>query len=315
MESPESSAEASVAPQPRKRSRWRLRVLVVLAALALTLYAISRLEPEQAKQCGPIIEAVYLVFNPPLEIELTEAGKQFIAEIAAMGGTASRITPDRPVLGIFGARETFVVSFSGANLDDAKLDWLASNHADRVAALHLMGTAVTDHGLRQLKRFKNLSTLTLFDVPAWQRAKQAPSMTGTGFAHLDLPGLVALTIDGFPITDATLSAMPGLPSLANLQLTGTKVEGAGLARIVASKQLGSLILSGSAVTDQGLGHLRGAKGLVSLTLYGMPQLTGAGLKNVAAVPSLRFLSLQGCNVSTTDLAQLKASAPELRIER
>ena len=315
MESPESSIEVSVAPQPRKRSRWRLRVLVVLAALALTLYAISRLEPEQAKQCGPIIESVYLVFNPPLEIELTEAGKGFIAEMAAMGGTASRIAPDRPVLGIFATRETFQVGFSGANLDDAKLDWLASNHADRIAALHLTGTAVTDNGLRHLKRFKNLTTLTLFDVPAWQRAKQAPSMTGTGLAHLDLPGLVSLAIHGFPITDAALSAMPGLPSLATLQLTGTNVEGAGLARFVASKHLSSLVLSGSAVTDQGLGHLRGAKGLVSLTLDGMPQLTGAGLKNVVAVPSLRYLSLQGCYVSNKDMAQLKASAPELRIER
>jgi hypothetical protein len=178
-----------------------------------------------------------------------------------------------------------------------------------------MGTAVTDQGLRHLKRFKNLRSLTLFDVPAWQRAKRAPSSTGAGLAHLDLPGLVALHIDGFPITDATLDAMPDLPSLSMLQLTGTNVEGAGLARFVASKNLGSLILSGSAVTDDGLGHLRGAKGLVSLTLYGMPQLTAAGLKSVAAVPSLRYLALQGCQISNKDVAQLRASAPELRIEQ
>jgi hypothetical protein len=315
MESPESSIDVSVAPRPRKRPRWRLRILVVLGALALTLYCISRLEPEQAKRCGPIIESVYLVFNPPLEIELTEAAKQFIADIAAMGGTASRIAPDRPFLGVFGVRETFVVNFFSTNLDDAKLDWLASNHADRIEGLHLLGTDVADDALRHLKRFKNLRNLTLFDIPAWQRAKQMPSATGLGLAHLDLPGLVSLSIRGFPITDATLNAIPDLPSLATLELTETNVEGAGLARFVASKHLSSLILSGSAITDEGLGHLRGAKGLVSLTLYGMPQLTGAGLKNLAAVPSLRYLSLQGCHVSSKDVAPLRASVPELRIER
>jgi hypothetical protein len=312
---PESSVEISVEPKPRKRPRWRLRVLVGLAALALALFVISRLEPEQAKKCGPIIESVYLVFNPPIDIEVTEAGKQFIAEIAMMGGTASRIPPDRPALGLFGARERFMVNFSGANFDDAKLDWLASHHADRVDALYLMATAVTDDGLRHLKRFKNLRSLTLFDVPAWQRAKQSSSATGSGLAHLDLPGLVALQIDGYPITDATLSAMPALPSLHNLQLTGTNIEGAGLARFVASKNLSSLFLSGSAMTDEGLGNLRSAKGLISLTLSGMPQLTWAGLKNVAAVPSLRYLSLQGCHVSSEDMAQLKDAAPVLRIER
>jgi hypothetical protein len=315
MESPESSVEVSVEPKPRKRARLRLRILVFLAALAFTLFVISRLEPEQAKKCGPIVESVYLVFNPPIEIELTEAGKQFIAEMTMMGGTASRVSPDRRFLGVFGTRERFMVNFSGLDFDDARLDWLASKHAGRIEALFLMGTAVTDNGLRHLKRFKNLRTLSLFNVPAWQRAKQSTPMTGTGLAQLDLPGLVSLSIDGLPITDASLSAIPDLPWLHTLQLTGTNVEGAGLARFVASKNLSSLVLSGSTVTDEGLGHLRGATGLVSLTLYGMPQLTWAGLKNVAAVPSLRYLSLQGCHVSSEDMAQLKASAPVLRIER
>jgi hypothetical protein len=315
MKSPESSVEVSVEPKPRKRPRWRLRVLVGLAALAFTLFVITRLEPEQAKKCGPIIESVYLAFNPPIEIELSEAGKQFIAEIATFGGQAGRIAPDRGFLGIFGTRERFVVNFSGANLDDVKLDWLASNHADRIDSLNLMGTAVTDDGLRHLKRFKNLRSLNLFNVPVWQRTKQSSPTTGAGLAHLDIPGLVALSIDGYPITDATLSAMPALPALSNLQLTGTNIEGAGLARFVASKNLTSLVLSGSAITDEGLGQLRGAKGLISLTLFGMPQLTWAGLKTVAAVSSLQYLSLQGCHVSSEDMAQLKAAAPALRIER
>jgi hypothetical protein len=141
MESPESSVEVSIEPQRRKRPRWRLRVLVVLAALAIILFLISQLEPEQAKKSGPVIEAVYLVFNPTVEIELTENGKQFIAEMATMGGPANRIAPDRGFLGVFGSRERFIVNFSGANLDDTKLDWPASNHADRIDSLGLAVTA------------------------------------------------------------------------------------------------------------------------------------------------------------------------------
>jgi len=58
--------------------------------LSVALFAISRLEPDQAKRYGPFIESVYRVFNPPIEIELTDTGRQFIAEITAQGGSSQR---------------------------------------------------------------------------------------------------------------------------------------------------------------------------------------------------------------------------------
>ncbi len=78
---------------PRKRPRWRLRILLTLGVVVVVLHMISRLEPDQAKSYGPLVESVYQVFNPPIDVELSKDGKQFIADIQAMGGNAGLIEP------------------------------------------------------------------------------------------------------------------------------------------------------------------------------------------------------------------------------
>ncbi len=161
MESNDSPVEVTAEPTLPKRPRWRLRILLACSVLFVALFAISRLEPDQAKKCGPFIESVYRVFNPPVDVELTDSGKQFIAEITALGGHAGRIEPMRGFLDLFGPNETFVVSFSDTIFDDAALARLATTHGDRIGSLHLIDTRVTDDGLRHLKRFANLRHLNL----------------------------------------------------------------------------------------------------------------------------------------------------------
>jgi Leucine Rich repeat len=299
----------------RKRPRWRLRILLAVSVLFAALFAISRLEPDQAKRYGPFIESVYLVFNPPIEIELTDAGRQFIAEMTALGGRAGRIEPAHKFLGLLGTDERFVVTFSDAKFDDAALSRLATNYGDRIGALHLTDTSVTDDGLRHLKRFGNLRYLNLASVaPAWVKRKRLTPITDAGMAHLDLPNLVTLNLDGLPITDAGLKSLPNLPALNSLQLTGTNVQNPGLSRLVAFRKLASLHLNGSAVTDEGLSHLAGASSLVVLSLDGIP-LTAAGLKPVINLKRLTYLSIRGCQVPAADVAEMRANAPSLRIDR
>lgn len=317
MELQTSPVEVKVEPGPRKRPRWRLRILIAFSVLAVALFAISRLEPDQARRCGPVIESVYRVFNPPVEFELTDAGSQFIAEITAMGGTAHRIEPRRRFLGLLGADETFVVSFSVATFDDAALARLATTHGDRIEALHLMDTGVTDDGIRHLKRFGNLTYLNLAsNAPRWVNGKRLTPITDAGLAHLDLRKLGDLNLSGLPITDAGLTSLPDLPALHNLQMADTQVKGPGLGRLVAFRQLSRLHLNGSAVTDDGLGHLAAASSLVVLSLDGT-FVTAAGLKHVAALPQLRELSIRGCQVPDADVADIKADARSrsLRIVR
>jgi hypothetical protein len=304
-----------VEPKPRNRPRWRLRVLLALAVLVVVLHMISRLEPDQAKRLGPPVESVYQVFNPPIEVELSEAGKQFIAEIQAMGGQAGQIEPQRKFFGLMRADETFVVNFSSVKFDDAALAVLASQYGDRIGALHLGGTGVTDDGLKELKRLPNLTSFGIWSgPPRWANGKRLTPITDAGMANLDLKYVVNLSLDGLPITDAGLKSLPDLPSLRSLQLTGTMIEGPGLSRLAGFRNLEHLLLNGSTVTDDGLRHLAGAKSLVVLQLDGIP-LSAAGLKPVITLPSLRNLSIRGCQVPYDDVEQMRTNVPSLRIER
>jgi Leucine Rich repeat len=313
MESQASSV--NVEPKLRKRRKWRLRILIALGVLVFVLYVISQLEPDQAKRYGPFVESVYQVFNPPIEVELSAAGKQFIADIQAMGGNAGRIEPQHKFFGRMSPDEKFVVSFSDAKLDDRALASLATNYRDRIAALHLLDTAVTDDGLKHLREFRSLTALSLFRAgPIWINGKRVDPITDAGIANLDLKNVVNLSLDGVPITDAGLKSLPDLPSLRTLQLTGTKIEGPGLSRIAAFRKLEHLLLNGSAVTDEGLRHLAGAKSIVMLHLDGMP-FSAAGLKPVIALPRLRYLSIRGCQVPYDDVEQMRTNMPTLRIDR
>jgi hypothetical protein len=317
MQSQELPVEVKVEtePKPRKRSRWRLRVLLAFGVFAFALYVISQLEPDQAKRCGPIIESAYLVFHPPIEVPLSEAGKQFIDEIAAMGGTAGRIEPQRRFFGLMRAHESFVVGFSDVKFDDAALERLATNHGDHIAALNLMDTGVTDDGLKHLKRFGNLNSLFLASSsPRWVNGKRLTPITDAGMANLDLPTVVNLSLDGLPITDAGLELLPYMPSLRSLQMTGTQIKGPGLSRLAALRNLQTLLLNGGAVTDEGLAHLAGAKSLMILSLDGMP-LSGAGLKHVITLPRLGYVAIRGCQVPYEDVEEIRAKLPSLRIER
>ena len=313
MESQASSV--SVEPKLRKRRRWRLRILLVLGVLVVVLLMISRLEPDQAKRYGPLVNSVYQVFNPPIEVELSEHGKQFIADIQAMGGNAGLIEPQRRFFGLMRADESFVVNFSNAKFDNSALASLAANFGDRIGALHLWNTGVSDDGLKHLKQFRNLTALSLASPgPMWVNGKRITPITDAGMANLDLKNVVNLNLDGLPITDAGLKSLPELPSLRNLQLTGTKIEGPGLSRIAAFRNLEHLLLNGGAVTDEGLRHLAGAKSLVMLSLDGMP-FSAAGLKPVVALPRLRCLSIRGCQVPYDDVEQIRTNMPTLRIDR
>ena len=260
MESQVSSVDAKVEPRPGKRSRWRLRILLAFGVFVVALYVISQLEPDQAKRYGGFIESIYQVFNPPIEVELSEAGKQFIADIQAMGGNAGRIEPQRKFFGLMRPDEKFLVSFSDAKFDDRALASLAASYGDRIGALHLWNTGVTDDGLKHLKQFRNLTTLSLASpTPIWINGKRVIPITDAGMANLDLRNVVNLNLDGLPITDAGLKSLPDLPALRSLQLTGTQIEGPGLSRIAAFRNLEHLSLNGSTVTDDGLRHLAGAK--------------------------------------------------------
>ena len=179
-----------------------------------------------------------------------------------MGGSAGLIEPQRKFFGLMRPDEWFVVGFSDTKFDDRALASLAANYGDRIGALHLFNTGVTDDGLKHLKEFRSLGTLSLSSpTPIWINGKRVIPITDAGMANLDLKNVVNLNLDGVPITDAGLKSLPDLPSLRSLQLTGTLIEGPGLSRIAAFRNLEHLLLNGGAVTDAGLRHLAAQRAL------------------------------------------------------
>ena len=108
--------------------------MLAFGVLGVALFVISGSSRDQAKRYCSFIESVYLVFNPPIEVELTDAGRRFISEIAALGGQAGRIQAGK-TWGLLGTDETFAVTFSDAKFDDGGVARLATTYGDRIGAL------------------------------------------------------------------------------------------------------------------------------------------------------------------------------------
>ena len=102
---------------------------------------------------------------------------------------------------------------------------LATNCGDRIGALSLYNTAVTDAGLKHLKQFRRLTTLSLASpTPIWINGKRVIPITDAGMAQLDLKNVVIMNLDGLPITDAGLKSPPDLPSLRSFAVNGQQVD-------------------------------------------------------------------------------------------
>ncbi len=155
------------------------------------------------------------------------------------------------------------LNFEGANaLTDGvlthiaglkKLDYLAIQYAesftgqgfDKIAGaasitnLELMGSGITDEGMRAVSTFKKLQSFRT----------TSPKITAAGFAALtSLKTLVSLTLNGTAFDDEGASAIAGIPNLSNLDISATKITDTGLAKLKSLKKLTSLNLGGTAVT-------------------------------------------------------------------
>jgi Leucine-rich repeat (LRR) protein len=119
--------------------------------------------------------------------------------------------------------------------------------AKPVIAVNLIGTKVTDAGLKDLAALKSLRRLYLGDTP----------VTNAGLKELAaLKSLQSLDLHGTQVTDAGLKELAALKSLRELDLHGTQVTDAGVKDLTALKSLQLLTVDGTQVTDTGLKELR-----------------------------------------------------------
>ena len=304
--------------------RFQWRVLVVVTGLFVSGVIVTQITPSDVRKLGPTAESVYDLFKAPVTEPLGLRSQRLVADVKALGGHAGVVERSPALFGYFGRKELFSIYVGGrqrggnSNFGDQDLAWLVKNHADRVWGIYLSHSYVTDAGLSVLPALTNIRHLSMefsaSTVVSHGSTSELPRITDAGLEHVGkLQWLQSLHLRGLPITDAGLENLADLTDLRVLYLERSQIRGPGLARLSSLHHLVSLNLSRSALTDEGLSYLVGSP-IYHLTLDGV-SLSGAGLKALIALASLRRLEIRGCGVADEAVDGLKKAMPNLEIVR
>jgi len=234
-----------------------------------------------------------------------------------------------------------------AGFDDAAMKHIAG--LEKLRRLRLNSGSLTDGGVRELGRLKQLEQLDLrftkvtgasldalagaplqvlnverLGDAAAAHLRQFPrlrelaggsaTLTGAGFAHL--AGLRRLEILDLPnarqLTDDGFAPLARLASLRRLVATGTGLGDQGVRHLAGLNGLTELQLGSSALTDAGMRALGELVALNSLVVsQDATQVTGRGLEFFWRLHRLNYLSLHAPNLTGSGLAPLTELA-ELR---
>jgi hypothetical protein len=204
---------------------------------------------------------------------------------------------------------------------------------ERITALALPGTRVTDAGVDHLTACTNLEWLDLSgtqvsDVGIAQLA-QATKLQRLSLRKTDIGDAALETIASFNqlddlnlahtrVTDEGMQRLfpPGKPSPLNkltaLWLEGTAVGDATLAQIGRLGALEALDLAATRVTDDGLAHTAPLRKLLALYLS-QTAVSDAGLAPLRRLRTLELVQLDGTRVTPAGADALKAALPDAQI--
>jgi uncharacterized protein (TIGR03067 family) len=224
-----------------------------------------QIEPLEGGLDGPII----LDRGRAIGSSSAEAGVEaFLARVAASSPSRrGRVSYGRNQQG-----EIIILRAAGVTLQEA--DFTLIGQLQRLEALDLSQSNVTDDDLRQLGRLANLRELKLGET----------RIDGSGLEHLDgLDRLERLELGDTKVSDDSLRHLTKLGNLRHLRLVGTQIGDTGLMHLARIGGLQSLKLTRTKVTDEGLRSLRSLGELRGLTLD-ETKVTEAGLKYLAELP-------------------------------
>lgn len=163
---------------------------------------------------------------------------------------------------------------------------------------------MTADGWSRLGKLKSLQELTFHRVAVDDR----------DLAFLEhLPRLRRLWLVDTRFSDAGATHLRGLRELETLrvnELTPGRFRGASLGELKSLSQLRHLDVAGTALNDQGLATIGSLTNLESLNLGGAVRITDAGLKHLASLTRLRWITLAGTSISDAGLRHLE-SLPRL----
>ena len=148
--------------------------------------------------------------------------------------------------------------------------------------LNLGQTGITDAGLKQLAGLAKLESLTPFHT------------RGVGDEGMKIVGkmrrLTVLDLCGTQVTDEGVKELSACNRLTSLRLAGAKVTDLGVTSL-EKLSLQSLDLSKTGVGDEGMKSVAKHLGLTNLNLQSADKMTDAGVKELAGLLDLQYLTL------------------------
>lgn len=214
--------------------------------------------------------------------------------VTALGGRVETDAQDRIA----------AIHLRGSFVSDSDLDAVAA--LEHLEKLDLSHTRVSDLGLLRLKNLRNVRELNLF---------YAELVTDEGLAAVKTwPKIERLNFRGTKVTDNTLALLAGKDSIRMLDIGFAEVTDSGLQHLPKYKGLRELAFGGNKMTEVGLQVLRSLPNLTHLDISGKQRtdsglwfvgVTDIGLDPVASLAELRALNLSGTVVSAKGIEKLK----------
>lgn len=197
----------------------------------------------------------------------------------------------------------------GKGFDDAGLQAIGA--ATAVETLSTNGMDASDEGVRALAMWKGLRTVSFFHP--------GKRLTGTGLAALAaVPTLERLTVAGsMTFADDGMAAVATLTQLRNFRTWHSGVTPEGVKKLAALKNLTSIHLGQRlsytppvTLSDAALPILAELPLLGDVTLA-EARLTLGALSQLKKLTALKRLTLDGIEISESDIAALKQQLPKV----
>jgi hypothetical protein len=176
------------------------------------------------------------------------------------------------------------------------------------------GSELDDEGVAQLVQFKKLQVLTFFHP--------GKDFRGTGLEKLAaLPNLESLTVAGTAVSgNEGMAAISKLPHLKSLRVWHTNADSQGVEFLKSLPGLTAVTLGQrlsfkppTMVADDTIGVLISIKSLESISLS-EARLSLDALSQLKQLPSLKRLTLDGIEISESDVEKLRAELPRAQIK-
>ncbi len=191
-----------------------------------------------------------------------------------------------------------------------------AEHVGRLATLEelaINGTALTDTGFKPLGKLANLRRLTFWHL-GWQKVP----ITGEGFAELaNCTKLESFGFAGSTIGDDGLKALTRVKQLQHLSCYHTRITDTGLLHLKELPNLKSINVGpqfSMKLGDAGLATLATIPTLERITFSETILTHDGSLKHLKQLKSLKELKFEKTELRGTDVKQLQAALPGVKIE-